>query len=498
MKNNCLIPIVLFSIVATVYALPIFTNITYWGQMDWDQFIFWNAVPRETILRYHQFPLWNPYANGGNIALAHPHSPFLSPFYILVLIFGPVVGLKLEIVTHLVVGLLGMYCLAKYFKLKADAAYFCSFVFMLSSVYALHMTDGHAEWMSMAFIPWLFMYYLKSFDDQKYILSAIIFLGLMIFTGPYVFNISVMFLSIYALMKAVYLRKIIPIKLLFIIFVGTFLFCAVKLIPMIEFFHQFPRFTDESSGTSLFTLSKMLLGREQVLLKSLNLIELPAQVKGLELTYQWHEYGAYIGLIPLILCFYGAMKEAKRNWPLIVTGLIFLLISLGSKSPINLWGALHSLPVYDSLNVPSRFILVFIFSAAILSGFGLTYFQKFISTVFNGKYALFGRAVSFAIVAFVLIDLLLVSAPIFKQAFRIVPFKTEKNYSFAQRFIDKNFIAFQLIDNRTRHLSYSSMYPIFLSNSGILNGYEVVHVKKGDVRIQSHPKYRGGSLLIEI
>ena len=84
MKIDSLIPIALFSIVAVFYALPILTNISYWGQMDWDQFTYWNAIPRDTILRYHQVPLWNPYSGGGNVMLALPHSSFLSPLFVLI------------------------------------------------------------------------------------------------------------------------------------------------------------------------------------------------------------------------------------------------------------------------------------------------------------------------------------------------------------------------------------------------------------------------------
>jgi len=108
MKKQNLISIFVFIAVAFFYTLPLLKNFSYWGQMDWDQFTFWNAVPRETLLRYHQFPLWNIYANGGNVLLAHPQSPFLSPLYIFVLIFGPVIGLKIEIIVHLIIGLFGI------------------------------------------------------------------------------------------------------------------------------------------------------------------------------------------------------------------------------------------------------------------------------------------------------------------------------------------------------------------------------------------------------
>jgi len=223
MKENKLIPIGLFIVIAVVYTLPILKNFTYWGQMDWDQFTFWNAVPRETFLTHFQFPLWNPYSNGGNVLLAHPHSPFLSPMYLFVLFFGPVIGLKLEIIIHLIIGLLGMFKLSRYLKLDQCPAYLSSFVFMLNSMYALHLTEGHAEWLPMAFVPWAFLYYLKSMDHFKNVIGVIIFLSLMILAGSVdVFTIFILFLPIYALCQIVQSRNFVPLKILSMAFMGVF------------------------------------------------------------------------------------------------------------------------------------------------------------------------------------------------------------------------------------------------------------------------------------
>lgn len=68
--RSIIFPIVIFAAISIFYAIPLFENIENYGGMDWDQFVFWNAVPRLTMLKYHQFPLWNPYSNGGNVMLA--------------------------------------------------------------------------------------------------------------------------------------------------------------------------------------------------------------------------------------------------------------------------------------------------------------------------------------------------------------------------------------------------------------------------------------------
>src|SRR3989338_9617391 len=104
--------LIIFLIISVAFAYPVFKNIKNWGIHDWDQHLMLNAVPKETILEFGQFPLWSPYYCGGNAMLANPQSSFLNPLFIFVLIFGEIIGLKLLIFVYLIVGLLGMFLLA--------------------------------------------------------------------------------------------------------------------------------------------------------------------------------------------------------------------------------------------------------------------------------------------------------------------------------------------------------------------------------------------------
>lgn len=480
MKRHNLIPWIIFSVVAVVYVFPVLSDISYWGHGDWDQFAFWNAVPRETILRYRQFPLWNPYANGGNVLLAHPDSPFLSPFYIFVLLFGPVLGLKLEIIIHLIIGLGGMFFLSQYMGMGRCSSYLAAFVYMLSSIYALHLTEGQTEWLALAFVPWVFLYYLKSNQEAKNIFVAIFSLGLILTGGVYVFSLFVVFLSIYAVLKALQLKQFTPLKVLIFISAGTFLLCSIKLFPMLEFLNQYPRLIQEKSGVDVATASQMLLSRQQAFL-DMRLWD--TRVRNGELVHGWHEYGAYVGIIPLLLFLWGAVKRRHTDWPLLSAGLITLFIAVGSKFPIDLWGILKNFPIYSSLTVPSRFMFCFIFSIAIFSGFGLSFFEKTISALNERKNMHWGEALPIIIVFFVLFDLWQVNSPIFKNAFRIPSVKVTRNDHFAQRYRDMNLYE--------KQLSRSSQYPIFLSNSGIVDAYEIVYVKRGEVRTVLDQDYRG-------
>ena len=87
---------------------------------------------------------------------------------------------------------------------------------------------------------------------------------------------------------------------------------------------------------------------------------------------------------------------------------------------------------------------------------------------------------------FILFDLYLVGGAILRQAFVIAPMKLKENAEFSQRYNSINFYP---------NISKSAMYPIFLSNSGILDAYEVINVKKGSVFTVEDAEYRGEAYL---
>lgn len=487
MLRKIILPFLVFFIIAIIYAAPLFNNINNWGQMDWDQFTFWNAVPRKTILTYHQFPLWNPYSNGGNVLLAHPHSSFLSPFYLSVLFFGPIIGIKLQIVLSLILGLSGMFFLLKHLGLKEIPAYISSFVFMLNSIYSLHLTEGHVEWLGMALVPWLFLNYLKGIEKRKYLYIGVLLLTLMILGGSVdVTAITALFLTIYSFIRFLREKRISWIKNIAVIFLGALLVSSVKLLPMFDFLSDYPRRTESSENISLLLLPSVLLDRNQGHLYSLTKWNSPDKKmrikKDLTIDYGWHEYGAYVGIIPVLLFAAGAFLNLKRQLPLFLTGVIFLMLSLGRGSPIDLWKMLHSLPIYNSLHVPSRFILIFIFIFSVFAGLGLSGLQEVL-----GRKRKRGIALISATGLFILYDLCVVNGPILKQAFVIKPSNIEENAEFKQRHTAINFHP---------GLSRSSLYPVFLNNSGILDAYEVVNVSKGKVFAVGNPGYEGEAYLV--
>lgn len=476
-SRDDLTAIVIFIVIAALFCLPLFANFAYWGQYDWDQFSFWNGAARKTILKYHQFPLWSPYASGGNVSLAHPHSLFLSPFFVLVLALGVVWGLKIEIIVHMVVGMFGMYRLSRHYRLNRFSSYVPPFVFMLSSIYPLHLSEGHVSWLPLALMPWAFLYYLKSEEKRYFAVGSAICLVLMSFAGSVdVLSISLVLLVAHAFWDTIHQRKLGPVMRLVCILVLSFLIGAVKLLPMAEFAMRNARVVPVSGGVGVPMLARMLFLVRQPLspdaLRELGQVEVE----------RWHEYGAYVGILPLGLFVLGCGVQFRRQLPTLITALIIVLILMGDRSPVDLWKVLHSLPFYRALQVPSRYASALVLLISIFAGIGLSFLEGSLGRRKGDK------LITLFVLLAILGDLAVTNGVIFKTTFRTAPLAVEENPVFRQRFRKTNL--------HGEDVSKSSMYPIFLENSGIIEGYEVVNVKKGSVYIEGEPQYRGEAYLL--
>src|SRR5882672_4862241 len=127
----------LLAIVSIVFVSPIFHHPANFGVLDWDYNLFLQGVPRTTIVQYRQLPLWNPYEWGGIPMLGTQASRFLSPSFALILAFGTVLGAKLDVWLHLLVGLLGMYVLAREHALSRGAALVAACAYLCSGWFSM-------------------------------------------------------------------------------------------------------------------------------------------------------------------------------------------------------------------------------------------------------------------------------------------------------------------------------------------------------------------------
>ena len=126
------------------------------GDHDW-RYVFypWADALRQTILRYHQFPWWNPWAVSGQPLFADPQAPVLVPDTLLLLVFGSVVGLKLVIFAYQCVGYEGSRFLCRHLFGDSRFVRAVSVIPALLPPLALHWGEGHIVFVAFLLFPWL-------------------------------------------------------------------------------------------------------------------------------------------------------------------------------------------------------------------------------------------------------------------------------------------------------------------------------------------------------
>lgn len=458
---------IILCIASLIFLYPIFKNQENWGGRDWYFFQTLSGVARESILEYHQIPLWNPYQMGGIPLLANPQSTFLSPSFIFIILFGVILGQKLQVLAYLILGMFGIYMLSRYLDLGGYSSYLPPVVYMLSSIYALRIAVGHVTWMAMAWIPWVFLFFLKSFETRKNTFIIAIFLTLMVFEGGiYIFSYTVLLLIIYSIFKMIQVRNMKPLMIVSLAIILSLLISAVKFLPLIELSMTYPMLQSDSTGYTLEIMYTALLERTQ---------GVTAHVMPNQGNAYWHEYGTYIGILPLFLSLIGIVVSLKSRWPLILTGAILLIISLGKFSPINMWSIIQLLPLYNSLKLPIRIILVVIFIISILGGIGLSRIEE--------RYKKFAAVVIFII----FIDLLLINGPILYDTFTVSPPNINRSETFYQ--IKKT-------------VEIDKMYQDVLENKGVIDSYEgIITLPQNAIPRYIHntlnPNYRGEVFLLD-
>jgi len=457
-----LIALIIFIIISLIFTFPIFQNIKNWGIHDWDQHLMYNAVPKNTILEFKQFPLWNPYYCGGNALLANPQSSFLNPLFIFILIFGEVLGLKLLIFIYLIIGLFGMFLLARYIKISLISSYLSAILFMLSGLYAMHLSVGHTVWMQMALIPYVFLFYLKSIKKIEYIfLSALFMVFIFLGGGIYPLIFIVLILGFYSILitiktwktsKTKYLKNMVLIFLLFL------LFSSIKLIPMLEFTNEHSFVKGDFQDNSFKKMIEALTFRD---VESRLDYLYNSATEGFGVIWGWHEYHAYIGILPILLFLIGSIFLFRKEWPLVLLAILFFFIAWGSNSIINIWGLLRQFPIISDLHGSSRFLTVVIFSLSLTVGKFTSIFEnKKIFFRFKNKKFRFWTLILILFTLIIFVDLFLVNSQLFTHSFVKEPIEIEKQ-EFTQVTGDKHKVP----------------YSVFLANMGIVTCDERVKPK---------------------
>jgi hypothetical protein len=469
-----------------VYCLPLFTQLDWHGWQDWDQFTFRYETSRVALLRDVQWPVWNPYADGGTVLLAHPHSPVLSPWYLVTLALGAPLGLRVQVVLMMALGSIGMAALLREFGAGRVAGLTAGIVLMMSAHFVLHITEGHLEWTALGVMPWVVLGVwravtvpLTGVGRGPLIWSAAWFASAITLGAVYISAVYVPFITAWMAFESVRRRRITPLVAWAMVAVLAVGLAGAKLVPMTQFTSAYPRSPESTQRTTLKAIAIGVTAPDQATRYAdyrgtkdgegdLSLMPMDWWAFDLE----FHEYGAYPGLIGMLAIIVGVATTARRWWPLYAAGAMLAWMMLGSTATPDLWALVRRLPLYEQLQVPSRMLAGLVFVAAVAAGFGMDVIRRW-------------RVVPWVLCALLYCELAVMGHSLLTQIFRVPPITLTAYSDFAQRPAPPE--ATTLVPGTMK----SVMYPRLRANWGAVDGYENMSVPTGRVLTTADPGYRG-------
>jgi hypothetical protein len=453
-------------LIGALYAYPVVRHFgTFEVGQDWDQHLVYHWVPWDTVVRFHQVPLWNPYLCGGTPLLANPPTRILMPFFLLHLLAGPVAGIHLEIILHLALIAAGGWVLGRTLGLSRLAAATIGLVFLGCSAHYLHLAVGHVWFVAYAYLPWVAAGTWRSIETRRLVPAALAGLVLAIQIGEggiYPAPHAAILIVVVTLVTALARRDRWPLVVLATTAGFGFALSAVRLLPTLALMADHPRLIDspESVGPRMLLHALFWRGAEPPVLP--------------EMDWGFHEYGTYLSPAAVVLALAGLGAAWRRGSAWLVAAAVFLALAFGDVGAASPWRLLHGLPLFASQHVPSRFLTPFVFVTAIVCGFGVDALQQ------RGRRAGLAAA-ALAIVAAA--DGFLVGPPLLERIFEFAPAPSGR-FSFARPLTPTPRFHQTLIRQGR------SMFMTAQSNRGVIDCYDPIHLTVA-VRAFGDPEYRG-------
>ena len=452
---------------ALLFAWPLLGHLGQFGAFhDWEFSTELHFVPYFTVWHYHQLPLWNPYKCGGMPMLGNPQSRILTPFFLLHLLTGPVVGLHLEVILHLALAWAGGYVLARTIGISRIGAIVCASVFPSNAWFSLHLGEGHAVFLPAAYLPWIAALYILASNRRRLFPASVagLLLALCLWEGGlYVAIFGVVLIASLTAPMVIVRKSLWPLWSAVCVAAFGAGFIMIKLLPALEVFRAHPREPMGGEGNPWSLLISLLTSRNQDIL-------------GPGPGFGFQEYGAYISLAFLVLAALGVFGGWRKSFPWIVSGAVFILMARGDSGSHSIWVLLRSIRVFavliSAMRLPSRFLGPMILSLAVLAGLGADLLGRIARP--------WGARLSLAVLLVGLIDALLVGPPNLKYIFRDSTPRLPQSWEFRQmRQLGAKF----------------NMTHVAEANMGALECYEYTDI---DTKVVGYDQegYRGEQFLI--
>ena len=353
---------------------------------DFDYYSQLYEAFRISVLKFHQFPLWNPWMSGGIPLLANPQFGLLSIQALLVVVFGAVYGLKLAYICYAIAGFWGMYALCRQPAVQAGKlrSLLVAGLWVCNGFFAGH-SISHFTFSSFFLLPWLF-YILMRWRQKNAWLQLVLLEAIIIFSSVhyaflvinFAFVVSLAFMAIVTALRGSLTKKLVSSFAAFLLKAGavTITLSAYRLYFAFDYTMHNPR----PEALLLESRPGILTVFKAIFLPIGTLLDVPSGTQ-----WGWGEYSMYIGLgaavtcVIIILYLLRGLITRKRSAikhyfdqvnPLTAgmlgLGLTGFALAIGDFGPFSPYHILRELPGFSDTRVSARWLSVTIFSIFVL------------------------------------------------------------------------------------------------------------------------------------
>lgn len=346
---------------------------------DFDYYVQQYEAFRITVLKFHQFPLWNPWLAGGVPLYANPQFGLVSIQSLYVLLFGSIYGLKIAYITYALLGFWGMQMLSRHVigatKLRSALI---AYIWVFCGFFMGH-TIAHLTFTSFFLLPWLVYFLSTRRNKYSWLGLGVTESAIILSSVHYGFLMMSLAMTIYFALSISKLeanaRSIsFSVKMARedIIYIAKS-FLVILLLAGHQFYSTFRFVSHNERLIANFSEIPPTIG---VVFSSL-FLPIGTFLNYPKTTWGWGEYSMYLGLgatIALIVCMYNLVscliRRQRANFllrkdivvPLLLVGVVGFALSLGEFSKLSPFYLLHSLPGFTQTRVPSRWLVFVVFS----------------------------------------------------------------------------------------------------------------------------------------
>ncbi len=332
----------------------------------------------DTLQEEGSAPLWNPYVSGGQPLYANPSHLVFHPISILFIILPFEVAFKSSIILQYFLCAFGMYLLSRELNFSTWAALLSSMAFTFSgfllSLGHLYNLLGCAAWIPL----FLFLFYRTIYCSLYYWPGASLLFVVILMTADPFFIISTLLLSLFLIavrpIRGAQREAFRRFGQTALIIGSALLLSCFFLLPTLEMFSL----SERGAGLSSDIVGKWSLKPVEML--GLFIPNIFGDPFRLPFNEYWGAFlfkeviplflSPYMGLCVLFLAILPFFKWDRFAIVFCILIMFSLFLALGANNPA-LPASLWKVPLLSSFRYTSKFLLLFTFPVALLSGRGL-------------------------------------------------------------------------------------------------------------------------------